>query len=174
MGILDKLGLVEEEEVIEESPESAEKAVVSDNPVIAQASEKDLASVEAIYKTTSLSDRSKSIYKVEELKNALPASLDSQAAKQSVLGVMKVAGLGKDEVLVDSDKRITALVEAKNQMAGEVQTSIQANLDEITRLEATVNKLKQANNQKKKMQEEQEASIQREIERIEAIVKFIS
>jgi hypothetical protein len=174
MGILDKLGLVEEEEVIEESPESAEKAAVSDNPVIAQASEKDLASVEAIYKTTSLSDRSKSIYKVEELKNALPSSLDSQAAKQSVLGVMKVAGLGKDEVLVDSDKRITALVEAKNQMAAEVQISIQTNLDEITQVEARVNKLKQENNQKKKMQEEQEASIQREIERIEAIVKFIS
>jgi hypothetical protein len=173
MGILDKLGLVEEE-VTEESADSAENTVVTENPVFAQATEKDLASVEAIYKTTSLSDRSKSIYKVEELKNALPSSLDNQAAKQSVLGVMKVAGLSKDETLVDSDKRITALVEAKNKMSADVQTTIQQNLDQITQLEARVNQLKQANNQQKKMQEEQEASIQREIERIEAIVKFIS
>lgn len=181
MGILEKLGLVEDdgqepqgqyeipaEPVVTPEPVAAEPSVLDD------ATESELQSVVSVYEKAGLADLSKSIYKVEELKNALPGSLDLQTIKQSVLGVMKVAGLGVEEVLTDSDRRVRVLQEAQAKQSNDIQAEITANLTEIEALEARVNELKQINNQKKKLQEEQTVAMQGELEKIQAIVKFIS
>lgn len=181
MGILEKLGLVEDDgQEPQEQYEMPTEPVVTPEPVAAEpsvledATESELQSVVSVYEKAGLADLNKSIYKVEELKNALPSSLDFQTIKQSVLGVMKVAGLSVEEVLTDSEHRVRVLQEAQAKQSSDIQAAITANLGEIEALETRVNELKQINNQKKKLQEEQTVAMQGELEKIQAIVKFIS
>ena len=107
MGLLKKLGLVEEVvdevEYVEESTyeEPMENVEVPD----------DITDelIEDIYAKSSLTDKSASIFKVEELINSLPKEMPTTTKKSSVLAILGSFGLTVTGVSLDAEKRIEVL-----------------------------------------------------------------
>jgi hypothetical protein len=65
---------------------------------------KNVLAIEDIYENANLSDKEKSVYKVEEIKNSL-GSLPKDSMKAATLGMMTVVKLTAEEVQVDAANR---------------------------------------------------------------------
>lgn len=132
-----------------------------------------LSSVEDIYTIANMADKSKSIYKVEEIKNILPNTLSNAAKKESVLGMLQVSNITVDDVQEDSNLRKSALNTVKDKFTQETILMIENSTKEITELELRVNKLKEAINSRTLLQEKQEELIDNETAKIDSILNFM-
>jgi hypothetical protein len=79
---------------------------------------KNVLAIEDIYENANLSDKEKSVYKVEEIKNSL-GSLPKDSMKAATLGMMTVVKLTAEEVQVDAANRTEALLQALTQYSNE-------------------------------------------------------
>lgn len=176
--IFEKLGLVEYEE--SEAPEASDSYTQSMavDGAIASSLESlkmdEILSVDSIYNKCGLADKSKSIFKVDEFKNALPDDIPNESKRKSVVGVITVSGLSLDLLLSDSETRVSALKMTLDSFSTETINMVSKNDTEITELESRINDLKQKNNDRKKAQEVQEMIITEEVKKIEDIVRFIN
>lgn len=132
-----------------------------------------LSSVEDIYTIANMTDKSKSIYKVEEIKNILPNTLSNAAKKESVLGMLQVSNITIDDVQEDSNLRKSALNTVKDKFTQETILMIENSTKEITELELRVNELKEAINSRTLLQEKQEELIDNETAKIDSILNFM-
>ncbi len=98
--LFEKMGLVRSEGGDEESFDT--NCVFAPAPVEILPEDVEVSQLEnvmSIYEKGGLGDLSKSIFKVEEIKNALPKDLPRESKKVSVLGLVPLSGL--DQTIVD-------------------------------------------------------------------------
>lgn len=119
-GFLEKIGLIEKTggaedtsiDVMNIAPIEATTPVNVDtgNAIDSQNLIKD------IYEKNTLTDFSKSIYKVEEFSAALPKEMPANIKKDSILGILKISNIEVSDTTKDADVRTSTLSAALNQI----------------------------------------------------------
>lgn len=129
--------------------------------------------IDDIYAQNELSDKSKSIFKIEELINSLPKEMVTETKRGSVLATLGVFGLTVTDVTLDGEQRVDVLnsVLAKilddgNTNVTDKETEIENHKKEIARLE------KEISEQQSEMKVS-ENNINTEVGRISGLIKFI-
>lgn len=129
--------------------------------------------IDDIYAQNELSDRSKSIFKIEELINSFPKEMVTETKRGSVLATLGVFGLTVTDVTLDGEQRMDVLnsVLAKilddgNANVTDKETEIENHKKEIARLE------KEISDQQSEMKIS-ENNINTEVGRISGLIKFI-
>lgn len=126
-----------------------------------------------IYAQNELFDKTKSIFKVEELINSLPKEMVTETKKTSVLATLGVFGLTVTDVTLDGESRIdvlsgvlTKILDEGSDTVMSKETEIEEHKKEIVRLE------KEISDQKNEMKVSED-TINTEISRITSLVKFV-
>lgn len=129
--------------------------------------------IDDIYAHNGLSDKSKSIYKIEELINSLPKEMVTETKRGSVLATLGVFGLTVTDVTFDGEQRVDVLngvlskiLDDGNKTVSGKETEIENHKKEIARLE------KEISNQQSEMKIS-ENNINTEVGRIAGLIKFI-
>lgn len=164
---------------VEEIPNEEEMYEVESSYVEEENVEVELDSVNTdtlitdIYAQNELFDKTKSIFKVEELINSLPKEMVTETKKVSVLATLGVFGLTVTDVTLDGESRIDVLSGVLAKILGEgndtvvsKETEIEEHKKEIARLE------KEISDQKNEMKVSED-TINTEISRITSLVKFV-
>ena len=172
MGFLKKL-LVEEIPNEEEMYEVESSYVEEDNVEVELDSVNTDTLITDIYAQNELFDKTKSIFKVEELINSLPKEMVTETKKASVLATLGVFGLTVTDVTLDGESRIDVLSGVLSKILGDgndtvvsKETEIEEHKKEIARLE------KEISDQKNEMKVSED-TINTEISRITNLVKFV-
>lgn len=181
MGLFDKLGLVETNEKKEMGVgtldfETALRAGGIQQEEYVQEVDIDTANVvtpEEIYAAAYLTDLSKSIFKVDEIKKVLPASMTEETKKQSVIGMMTVSNITVEEVVSDANARTEALLGTLQKSTNETEAIIADGEEQIKQHEAEIEALRARIEERKKTQEEQNKVINAELEKVNTIKGFI-
>lgn len=173
MGILEKLGLVEQ------VPSNNYEEAVEEYNYVVETVEAELAEVntdtliEDIYVQNNLSDKSRSIFKVEELISSLPKEMATETKRNSVLAILGSFNLTATDVVTDGEERVRTLASIKEQVNSDSTMT-------ITEKEAMIEGLKKdiealtieiANEQEKTRISNE--TISAEVAKIEALVKFV-
>lgn len=164
---------------VEEIPNEEENYEMESSYVEEENVEVELNSVNTdtlitdIYAQNELFDKTKSIFKVEELINSLPKEMVTETKKASVLATLGVFGLTVTDVTLDGEGRIDVLSGVLAKILGEgndtvvsKETEIEEHKKEIARLE------KEISDQKNEMKVSED-TINAEISRITNLVKFV-
>lgn len=129
--------------------------------------------IDDIYAQNELSDRSKSIFKIEELINSLPKEMVTETKRGSVLATLGVFGLTVTDVTLDGEQRMDVLnsvlvkiLDDGNANVTDKETEIENHKKEIARLE------KEISDQQSEMKIS-ENNINTEVGRISGLIKFI-
>lgn len=129
--------------------------------------------IEDIYTQNELSDKSKSIFKIEELINSLPKEMVTETKRGSVLATLGVFGLTVTDVTLDGEQRVDVLNSVLSKILNEgenividKQAEIENHKKEIARLE------KEIEDQQSEMKTS-ENNINAEVDRISGLIKFI-
>ena len=133
----------------------------------------NVLSIDTIYEPGSVTDKERSIYKVEEIRNILPDSLTKEAKKVSVVGMLSVSKITVEEVCLDADKRTELLLNTLEQFTQETVAIRQQAQLEIDELEAQVEAKKAEITARNLEQEKQSEIITTELEAIRTIHEFI-
>lgn len=149
---------------INQYPDLSESVIVDTN---------NISTAEAIYKENGIDDLSNSIFKVEEIKGALPTNLPNEIKKASVIGMMGVSKLAIETVLEDAEKRSQILSGALQKFTDETVNIIEQGQGEIAELEEKINSINEKITARKKNQDDQEKVVTDEISKITSIVNFI-
>lgn len=170
MGFLEKLKLVETvqpEEVMAYSMED-----YADPEVDLENVNTDTL-IDDIYVQNNLHDKSKSIFKVEELINSLPKEMVTETKKMSVLSALGVFGLTATEMVEDGKKR-------EDVLGGVISKVVQEGIEEMTSKESEIEEHKKeiARLEKEILNRQNELKISEETineekVRIEELIKFI-
>lgn len=178
MKLFQKLGIVEsnEEELNEVDFATLNRdmeMLAGNTPKEVDIDTSNLVTPEEIYISTNLTDLSKSIFKVDEIKKVLPASMTEETKKQSVIGMMQVSGITVEEVINDADARTEALLGTLESSTSETENIIAEGEHQIEIHEAAIKALKTSIEERKKLQEEQNKIINVELEKVNNIKGFI-
>lgn len=129
--------------------------------------------IEDIYAQNELSDKSKSIFKIEELINSLPKEMVTETKRGSVLATLGVFGLTVTDVTLDGEQRVDVLNSVLSKILNDgenividKQVEIENHKKEIARLE------KEIADQQSEMKTS-ENNINAEVDRISGLIKFI-
>lgn len=115
----------------------------------------------------------KNIFKVAELRDALPSNLPTESKKQTVINMMPISGLNIEEVLNDAEIRQSLLTQALESNNAMCKDAIMAAKDQISQREAQIEALKIDIQNKEKLIEDNNKVIGEEIAKIESIKQFI-
>ncbi len=129
--------------------------------------------VDDIYTQNDLFDKSRSIFKVEELISSLPQEMVTNTKRASVLAILGSFNLTATEVSEDGEKRISVLNEIKEQIDADCKNTIidkEAQIEEFKQAIATLTVDISKEQEKMKKSDEIIAS---EIAKLEALIRFI-
>ncbi len=126
-----------------------------------------------IYTKENIQDLTRSIFKVEEIKEIVPVELASDIKKKTVLGMLTVSGFNVSDLLTDASLRLTVIESAKNAFNEKADDSIREDELTIITLEEEIDRIKQNINTTKINRETQNSIIDVEVTRINNIIKFI-
>ena len=143
-------------------------------PILQDITANEIDSVSKIYCESNLSEQEKSIFTVEDIKNALPNEMPTTTKQQSVLSLLKVSKIDLDFVLTDAKIRTTVLAEAKKIQIDTIMEICQNNQDQIDNLLKEIEKLKTDTIDKELFLENVTTAIDTEINRINLLVKFLT
>jgi hypothetical protein len=130
-------------------------------------------SIEEIYGKAGLGDLSKSIFKIDDLVKALPASSTMEDKKKSIPGLLAVVGLTVEGLQADASSRTQALEGTQTAFSDETTNVVETLEAKIKDLEAQIEGCKAAIQGRKKLQETQETLIDTENKRIEELKKYL-
>lgn len=168
---------LEETEEVEQSFEKAveHNAIEDKLDVLIGAYEKNkLLTIEEIYRNHRLNDDTKkSIFMADVFMKALPENLPLDIKRESVLNIMNVSSINKDELLNDAYMRIDALNTVLEDTVQTTEDVIQRNEASIRELERRIEDLKNVISDRMKFQEDQNTMIEYEIQKIINIVEFV-
>jgi gas vesicle protein len=188
MGLLEKVGIVEDVEDTEGNEEIdvsdveldgelemgdalGEELVDSDLPEGLEVN--DLIQIKDVYEEYDLTNMDQSIFKVDDFKNSLPEDLPTDSKRQSVKGILQTSGLDLNDLLSDSNNRKEVLQSTLQQFTNETAEIVSENEEEIEELKNRIDELKEQNNNRKRLQEQQGEIIDEEVSRISGIEEFI-
>lgn len=172
MSFLAKLGLVEE------IPADNYNEAVEEYSYVEETVEAELDSVNTdtlvddIYAQNNLADKSRSIFKVEELISSLPKEMTTETKRNSVLAILGSFNLTATDVVTDGEERVKILVSIKEQVDSDSKTTVaekEAMIEELKKdIEALTIEI--ANEQEKARISNE--TISAEVAKIESLVKF--
>lgn len=171
MGFLKKL-LVEE--IPNEVPEYDDELYMEETLVEVNTdsvSQENLVS--DIYSQNSLSDLSKSIFKVEELINSLPKEMPSDTKKVTVLSILGSFGLTVDEVVADGISRKDMLNAALDEIITDNENVIAVNNTNIELKKQEIQELEKDNANRESVIKNTEDKIAIETKRISDLIAFV-
>lgn len=142
--------------------------------VVEQIDTVEVITADQIYERVNLADKSRSIFKIEEFAAKFPKTLTQEVRKQSVLGVLEVAGFTLDELLVDATTRTEALSDILLKVINGAEQEIKANETQIKEAETLIEKLKAENLDRLSLIEKQTEAITLEKNKIAGIVGFVA
>lgn len=131
-------------------------------------------SADDVFAAAGLSDKEKSIYKVNEIKATLPTTLPKEQLKATTIAMMGVAKLTVEEVNADADKRTEALLQGLEQFTQDTKVMVTTEQEEIAELEARIEMKKQLIASRNSDQEKVEKNITTELDVIKAAKDFIN
>lgn len=176
MGFFKAIGRAFVEEVPTENYEDFLETETFDED---EAVEAELASVdtdtliEDIYTQNDLFDKSRSIFKVEELIASLPKEMVTETKRASVLAILSSFNLTALEVSEDGEKRIQILNAIKEQINADCKNTVankEVQIEELKKSIATLTM--EIANEQEKMKISNE-TISNEVNKISSLVKFI-
>jgi ligand-binding sensor domain-containing protein len=173
MGLFEKLGLVEavpaenygtvnetysyEEEIVEAELESVNTETLIDD----------------IYIQNNLGDKSRSIFKVEELIATLPKEMVTETKRNSVLAILGSFNLTATDVVADGEERTKILSVIKEQVNSESELSITDKEAQIEELKKSIAALTvEIADEQEKVRVSNE-TITAEVNKIEQLIKFV-
>lgn len=185
--LLERLKLIER---VEENPKPVSENVVEPEEVKEEETPKQnvaaydqqnqfkvdkLLKVEEIYKKFNLeSDNKDTIFIIDSFSKALPDYLPQEIKRQSVLNIISSSGMNIVELLKDGSERLSVLKNFENGSSNYTNKLISECEAEIEKLMQAINKCKKNINDRKKLQEEQSANIEYEVQKIQNIIQFIN
>lgn len=176
MGLLKTIGRAFVEEVPTDNYEDFTEAETFNDD---EAVEAELASVdtntliEDIYTQNDLFDKSRSIFKVEELIASLPKEMTTETKRASVLAILSSFNLTALEVSEDGEKRVQVLNAIKEQINTDCKNTVANKEAQIEELKKSIEMLTiEIANEQEKMKVSDE-TISNEVNKIGSLVKFI-
>lgn len=115
----------------------------------------------------------KNIFKIAELRDALPANLPTESKKQTVINMMPISGLTIEEVLDDAETRQAILQQTLESNNAYCNSSITESKNQIAQFEAQIEALKVDIQSKEKLIEDNTKVINAEYNKIQSIKDFI-
>lgn len=175
MGLFKTIGKALIEEVpMENYEEPVDMSVLEEDVIEAELEEVDTNTlIEDIYTQNDLFDKSRSIFKVEELIASLPKEMVTDTKRSSVLAILGSFNLTATEVLEDGEKRIDILNRIKAQVDTDCQNTVLNKEAEIEELKKTIANLTvEIANEQETMKVSDEI-ILNEVTKINNLIKFI-
>jgi len=169
MSFLEKLGLIEREEV-----ETSVTVPVAEPPAVDANIEINSTEnvIDEIYAQNGMSNKDNSIYAVQSFIDTLPAEMTTAKKQASVYGILKVTGKSVDSLLMDAEDRVNMLVAANNKVAKEKDEVIniaKADIEELKKaIEAANITIKNA----EEIKESTMKAVEDEIKAIDELVQF--
>lgn len=169
MGLLEKWGLIEREEVDVPVPvQTAETPTVEANAEINSTENV----IDEIYAQNGMSNKDNSIYAVQSFIDTLPAEMTTAKKQASVYGILKVTGKSVDSLLLDAENRKNILAAANNKIVkenDEVINTAKADIEELKKaIEAANITIKNA----EEIKESTIKAVDDEMKAIEELVQF--
>ena len=173
MGLFEKLGLVEEvpsndyDEIIEDYNYEEEEVVEAE---LDEVNTDTL--IDDIYAQNNLADKSRSIFKVEELISSLPNEMTTETKRNSVLAILGTFNLTATDVVTDGEERVKILTSIKEQVDSESKMVVADKERQIEDLKKSIEALTvEIANEQEKARVSNE-TISSEVTKIESLVKF--
>lgn len=129
--------------------------------------------IEDIYAQNDLYDKTRSIFKVEELINSLPKEMVTETKKSSVLSILGSFGLTVTDVNLDGENRVETLSGILNKITTEGKDDISEKEAEIEKRKREIADLEKYISDKQTEMKLSEESINAEVTRISELMKFI-
>lgn len=129
--------------------------------------------IDDIYAQNDLMDKSKSIFKVEELINSLPKEMVTATKKASVLAILGSFGLTALAVSEDGENRIKILDEIKTMITHNCGNSITDKENQIEEYKRKIAELEKEISTELETTKTSIESIDKEVNRIDELVRFI-
>ena len=169
MSFLERLGLIEREDVgVEEPVKMPEMPTVEANAEITSTENV----IDEIYAQNGMSNKENSIYAVQSFIDTLPAEMTTVKKQSSVYGILKVTGKSVDSLLMDAANRVGVLSAANNKIIrenDEVINTAKADIEELKKaIEAANITIKNA----EEIKESTIKAVDDEIKVIDELVKF--
>lgn len=146
--------------------------ISEENISSAEVDSDELMDIDYIYSINNLENKEKSIYKVIEIKEALP-DMPIVSKKASVLGMLTISKIELDEIQKDSDSRVNSLIGSLEQFSQQTNKTIDYGEEVIAIKTKEIESLKNAIQERKALQEKQKELIENEINKIKNINDFI-
>lgn len=170
---LKDLSRVEPEEVKLENNENNQ---IEDklNVLIGAYEKNKLLSIDEIYRNARLtSDMKKTIFIVDVFLKALPENLPTDIKRESVSNILNVSSIKVDDLLTDAYQRMDALNTVLENTVQTTDDLIERNDASIKELESRIEDIKKVVEQRRKFQEDQNTTIEYEVQKIINVVEFI-
>lgn len=174
MGLLKKLGLVEEvDDGAVGHGTMLNSAIYEEDADVNLDEVKMETLVSDVYAQNELYDQSKSIFKIEDLMNALPKEMVTETKKNSVLSALGVFGLTSEEVVADGNKRVDVLNAALNKITSEKNETIADYQERIEAAKETIAELEKNIAQEQAELKASTEAIVVETDRINKLISFV-
>jgi hypothetical protein len=169
MSFLEKLGLIEREEV-----ETPVTVPVAESPVVDANVEINSTEnvIDEIYAQNDLSNKDNSIYAVQSFIDTLPSEMTTAKKQNSVYGILKVTGKSVNSLMMDANNRICILSDAKSKIFEEKNAIINSAKNDIEELKKAIEAANIVINNAEAIKESTAKAVNDEIEVIEELVKF--
>lgn len=126
-----------------------------------------------VYAGNNLSDLSRSIFKVEELANTLPAEMPSDTKRSTVLSIMSTVGLDEESVINDGQLRIHVLNASSETVLNQLSDDIDSANAEIESLKVKIEELQKDNSTRYAQISAIQNATREEVSRIGHLIAFI-
>lgn len=144
------------------------------NVLIGAYEKNKMLSIEDIYKNARLfGDSKRSIFIADIFLKTLPENLPVDIKRTSLLNILGVSNISIEELLTDAFQRIDSLNTVLENTVNTTEDIVKKNEMTIRELESRIEELKNITEIRRKFQEDQNTSIEYEIQRIINIVDFI-
>ena len=133
-----------------------------------------LLSIEDIYRNARLTlDTKKSIFMVDILSKTLPENLPIDVKRETVLSLMNVSDLKRDNLLNDAYQRIDTLNTVLEETVETSEEIMEKNNKTIEELKKRIEELASINEERLEFQQDQNTLIEYEIQKIINLVDFV-
>jgi len=175
MGFLKSIGKAFVEEVpVENDLNQEDSAVLEEESMEVELDNVSTETlIEDIYTQNDMFDKSKSIFKVEELINSLPKEMVTETKRGSVLSILGSFGLTATEVTEDGEKRIEVLNGVKEKINSESKESIMRKEEQIEEYKKAIANLETEIAEEQNETKASNESICVELNRINGLVRFV-
>lgn len=129
--------------------------------------------IDDIYAQNDLLDKTKSIFKVEELIDSLPKEMVTATKKASVIAILGSFGLTTVSVVDDGTKRINTLLTVGQSIANTCAETVASKENEIEELKKKIASLQADIAMEEEVAKKSTEAINKEAKRIDELIEFV-